>query len=204
MKAYYFILFFVFNNVCSQESNNQFYFIGEKIEEHHRPYASTYIPAERKDCIENEEDDRCHPKITKPYCMGGGEYYSKYRIIKILKGRYINDTIEFSSEYCNEFGYRRPLKGKYAIIGILTGKDGLEQNYIEKVYYKTSKWILPYKTSYPFINYSLIQPQKFKNSQRVKLNISEEYYQTLCIVKYNKPYYKEKRKYALALYGFIL
>ncbi|MEC3875531.1 hypothetical protein [Chryseobacterium salviniae] len=204
MKTYYFILFFIFNNVFSQENDNPLYFIGEKIEEHHRPYTSTYTPAERKDCVENEEDERCYPRITKPYCRGGGEYYSKYRIIKILKGRYIKDTIEFSSEYCNEFGYRQPLKEKYAIIGIINDKDGWKQNYIEKVYYKSSKWILPYKTSYPFIDYKLTQPQKLKNSQRINLNKSKEYYETLLIREYNLPYYEEKRKCAIAVYGIVL
>ena len=199
------MLFFSYYGFYSQENQgNQIYFIGEKLEEKHIPFTINYISAKKADCKENEEDEECYPKMTRPLCKGRGEYYSKYKIIKILKGKYLKDTIEFSSLYCSEFGYRYPIKNKYVIIGV--GKSDTEwfQYYIEKVYKRSDKWILPCKATYPFINYQLTKPQKLKNSQRVKLNISKEYYETLHIGEYNLPYYQKRRKYATALCGFVL
>lgn len=200
-------LFFVCEIVFAQENgeSSQLYFIGEKIKEEPRPYIIThYAPVEKIDCKGDEEDERCYPMKLKRKCLYGKQYYSKYRIIKILKGKYTKETIEFYSMYCSEFGYRIPLQNKYTIIGVMKQNDLWGQNYIEKVYNKNSEWILPYKISYPFIDYTLMQPEKLKNSQRVKLNISKEYYETLRIGEYNLPYYQKKRKYATALYGFVL
>ncbi|WP_144284012.1 hypothetical protein [Chryseobacterium echinoideorum] len=182
-----------------------FYFIGEKIKEEHCPFTPTYIPAERQDCKESEEDERCYPTITKIMCHGSGKYFSKFKVIKVLKGSYEKDTVEFYSSYCSEFGYTEPPNDKYLILGLVKTDDNeWFQGDMEKVYLRKDKWILPYKKDYQFINYSTTPIKKLKRHQQIKVDGQKGYWNTLQFPMYDEPYYIRSEKYATAIYGFIL
>lgn len=198
----FFFLLILCNCFAQKTSTDQIYFIGEKLNEKQVPIFYTYIPAERQDCKNGDEDEKCYPTVTTSDCF---KFTSNYKILKILKGTFDKKSIEFNSLYCNEFEYRRPLKKKYAVIGLLKDADGkYQQNYIERVYLKSKQWILPYSTNYPFINYKLVSPQKLKKRQRIKININEQYSLTYHIQIYDEYYYDKIDNYAISLYGFIL
>ena len=205
MKYVLVIFCFIYSFSFSQE--NQFYFIGEKIKEEHCPWSITVTtPAKRYDCIPGEMDDDCYPEISMPECLGGsGEYFSTYKIIKVIKGIYEKETVDFSSVYCSEFGYSEAPNSRYVIIGLIKQDEKWWQSYIEKIYLaKDNKWILPYKENYPFIDYKNVFPQRLKRSQRIKINMYDPNNNVgILSLVYNQPFYKRSKKNAIAIYGFI-
>lgn len=198
-------LFFLCLFTYTYSQRQYFYFIGEKIKEEHCPFTATYIPAERQDCSENDEDERCYPTTTKIMCHGRGKYFSKFRVLKVLKGSYEKDTVEFYSTYCSEFGYTEPLNDRYTVIGLIKTKDDeWVQGYAEKIYRKRKKWVLPYKDDYPFINYKKQDfLAKLKPHQKIRINTKEAYWETLTFSEYLPPYYTNKNDIAITEYGFI-
>ncbi|MGD1318829.1 hypothetical protein [Chryseobacterium sp. 2R14A] len=203
MRALKFFLLIIFLNVRAQSED--FYFIGEKIKEEYCPESITVIPAQKLDCAPNDEDEKCRPMIKRPKCNGAGKFYSKFRVVKVLKGKFDDDTVEFYSIYCSEFGYNEPLNTKYMVIGLSKDKKvGWYQHYIEKIHEKGNNWILPYKKNYPFINYKTQDfLTKLKPSERIRINTKEVYRETSTFSEYPEPYYKQKKDIATAQYGFV-
>ncbi|MFC7348992.1 hypothetical protein ACFQO9_19920 [Chryseobacterium zhengzhouense] len=177
------------------------------MKEEHCPFTETFIPAERQDCDKDDEDEKCYPIRTMVHCSGSGKYYSKYKIIKVLKGKYDKDTIEFFSMYCSEFSYHYPLNEKYVVLGVIKDHNNESwQNYISRIYLKKNKWILPYKKDYPFIHSKSVSLQKLSRSQRVKIKMDEEFFfqNNFYSSVFPEPQYKRRKKYAHTIYGFIL
>ncbi|SDM33940.1 hypothetical protein SAMN05216273_1249 [Chryseobacterium taihuense] len=189
----------------SYAQNNEFYFIGEKISEEHCPFTFTYIPPERTDCDKNDEDERCFPTTSKPLCKGSGMYLSKFRVIKVLKGSYEKDTVEFYSSYCSEFGYYEAPNEKYVVIGLSKDeKNKWNQHYIEKIYKRRNEWILPYQSNLSYVEYNLTPIKRLEKYQRIKLKLSDVADELSYIPNYHKIYYKKRKKYVIALFGYIL
>lgn len=189
---------------ASYAQTNEFYFIGEKISEENCPFISKYTPPERTDC-DKIEDERCFPTVSKPRCKGGGMYFSKYKVIKILKGKYDSDTVEFYSIYCSEFGYYKAPNEKYVVIGLSKNEENnWYHHYIEKIYKRRNEWILPYQSNLPYIDYNLTPIKRLEKYQRVKLKFSDVADELSYIPNYHNTYYKKRKKYVKALFGYIL
>lgn len=203
MKKITFLFVLISYSFFSQESKtNQLYFIGEKIMQQSLPLFKVQFPPERQDCKEDDEDIKCRPFIIKSECF---EYCSEYKIVKILKGNYDKQTIHFASAYCSDLGYRHPLDKKYLIIGVINDDKGnYYQNYMEKVYRKKDKWVVPYTTQYPFIDYLTTHPQRLKKGQRIKIDTDKQFYETYYLQKYELPFYEKKGRHAISVQGFLL
>lgn len=217
MKSLVFIFLFQCTFLYSQkyELYDQIFFIGEKIKNKYLEKDRSYrlYQASRKECP-IDKDDNCIPDVAKSFSYRAAtESYSTYKIIKLLKGKYDKDTIEYISiKYHEElpiFESQEANKSKYALIGVFWsgGKEGKWlQSFAEKVYpTKNHRWILPYKDTYPFINYEKLFPEKLKRSERVKIITDDTFYNTEHYSKPNlvKPYYRKKEKYAIVTNAFV-
>ncbi len=210
------ILIFLFQCIFlfgqKYEQYDQIFFIGEKIKTKHLEIKRSYklYQSNRKDCV-IDKDDNCYPESTQSnYFRMATESYSTYKIIKLIKGKYDKDTIEYRSIRYHEelpiFESQEANKSKYALIGVYWSGGKWFQSFAEKVYpTKNNRWILPYKDTYPFINYEKLFPEKLKRSERVKIITDDTFYNTEHYSKPNlvKPYYKKKEKYAVVTNAFV-
>ncbi|UFH33899.1 hypothetical protein LNP04_09440 [Chryseobacterium sp. C-71] len=214
MKSFVFIFIFQYTYLYSQkyEKYDQIFFIGERIKTRHLEIKRSYklYQSSRKDC-EIDKDDNCYPDVTKSNNFRiGTESYTTYKIIKLLKGKYDKDTVEYISiKYHEElpiFESQQANKSKYALIGIYWLGGKWFQSFAEKVYpTENHRWILPYKDTYPFINYEKLFPEKLRRSERVKIITDDTFYNIKHYSKPNlvTPYYRKKEKYAIVTKAFV-
>lgn len=215
MRIAVFILSFIYCFTYSQkyEYRYQFFFIGEKIEEKHESKLSNriIIPMYRNDCCKIDENDVRSPLMKRNAPLRESiESQTTYKIIKVIKGEYAEELLSsVHTTYISEapiFEIQEAKKSQYVLIGVIRLGDVWCQSFAEKVYpIKNKKWVLPYKKSYPFINYKKVFPRKLKNSDRVKIITDDSFYKTkhYSMPEFVKPYYKKKNKYAVATRAFV-
>lgn len=217
MKSIAFLLTFIYCYIFPQkyETDDQIFFIGQKVNQIQESKLSTFavVPANKKDfCDIVDDDGNCVPLLTlKGNWKESVESNTTYKIIKVIKGHYTEAMlssilITYNSE-SPVFEIQEAKKSKFVLIGVIRRNDKWFQCFVEKVYPTNSnKWILPYKDTYPFLNYEKVFPQKLKNSERVKIRTDASFYKTkhYSTPEFVKPHYMKRKKYATALYGFVL
>jgi len=216
MKNIVFILTFFCSFLYSQSNqfHDQIYFIGEKIREESYSKNSQIevIPASKQvGCEEMDKDGNCYPEVMIwEQARTSIESHTAYRIIKVIKGNYEEKTINsVLATYLSNppiFEIQEGKKSKYVIVGVIRYYNRWYQCFIEKIYpTKDNKWILPYKDTYPFIDYEKNIPKKLKKSERIKITTDDLFYKTkhYSTPELVKPYYKKYKGYAVVITGFI-
>jgi len=188
------ILFSLLSTFGQTRKDSLIVFVGEKIE-------VKYIegPIEERTIIIEGNDTIIHVRVRMD-----SEYLAKYKILQLVHGSYISDTIEFTV-YDH---YGEPAFSKYQTV-LLFVSEYNEKLYHEKYQYfdlymtENGKWASSYSSedyNHPFKDNITVQPEKIPFIDNVFYSVKK--WPAYEIKKrFPRPYYKIKKKRAIAIYG---
>jgi len=189
------IIFFSLVSVFGQtRKDNLIVFVGKKIEVNYVERPSSV----RDTIIENNDT------IIRVRTSMDSEYLAKYKILQLVHGSYESDTIEFT--VFDHYG--KPAFSKYQTVLLFVSEHN-GKLYHEKYQYfdlymtKNGKWASPYSSrdyNHSYKESITVQPEKIPFTEEVFYSV-EKMSKDGIKKSFPQPYYKIKKKRAIAVYG---
>lgn len=179
------------------QKENLIVFVGEKIE-------VKYSPEEEQQHVDTIIDGIDTSYVRRNFISIDGRFVAKYKILQLVHGTYITDTIEFI--VFDHFGDPAFSKHQTVLLFVLNYEGKLyhvKYQYFKLYMTESGKWASPYPTSdylHPFNDGITIKPEKIDFQGDVSFSV-DKLRRKARKIWYPKPYYEIENGRAIAIYG---